>query len=102
MSKYKEKEKEKEPVKRGPKKKVVQTPSQVVDSNFFNAPGQDIDKYNLSNDKFYEIKKFKKSERVRHGVGKLVLRHSLPALRLEYPYVYFIIIIFYFVLLISF
>lgn len=41
------------------------------------------DPFNLSNDQFYESKK--RQDRVRHGVGKIVLRHSLPAVRLEFP-----------------
>lgn len=40
--------------------------------------------YNMSLDAHYESKR--KQVRLRHGVGKIVLRHSLPAVRLEYPY----------------
>jgi len=48
--------------------------------------GETIDFYNISNDKHYEFSK--KSERVRHGISRLSLRHTTPALQLEYPLVH--------------
>jgi len=74
--------------RRGRKKKVKPT----SDDDDYEPVGPNtlalgsLDPYNLSNDKFYEMKRQKKAERVRHGVGKLVMKHSLPTIRLDYPH----------------
>ena len=81
--------------RRGRKKKVKPTEGEP-EVTLSGVTATSLDPFNLSNDKFYEMKKQRKSERVRHGVGKLVLRHSLPAIRLEYPYVSFLFSFFLF------
>jgi len=42
---------------------------------------------NLSNDKYYTEGRQKQTERVRYGANQLALKHTGPALRLEYPLV---------------
>jgi transcription initiation factor TFIID subunit 1 len=45
-----------------------------------------LDKFNLSNDRYYEIHKTAKSGLVRQEFGKASVQHSLPALRLSLPF----------------
>ncbi|KAJ2496811.1 hypothetical protein GGH96_005562 [Coemansia sp. RSA 1972] len=45
-----------------------------------------VDRFNLSNDHFYEALQEGKVHRVRQTFGQLVVAHSLPSLRLQPPY----------------
>ncbi|KAJ2157128.1 hypothetical protein GGF46_004718 [Coemansia sp. RSA 552] len=45
-----------------------------------------VDRFNLSNDHFYEALQEGKVHRVRQTFGQLVIAHSLPSLRLQAPY----------------
>ncbi|KAJ2754357.1 hypothetical protein IWQ56_006512, partial [Coemansia nantahalensis] len=45
-----------------------------------------VDRFNLSNDHFYEALQEGKVHRVRQTFGQLIVAHSLPALRLLPPY----------------
>ncbi|KAJ1746642.1 hypothetical protein LPJ79_005767 [Coemansia sp. RSA 1821] len=45
-----------------------------------------VDRFNLSNDHFYEALQEGKVHRVRQTFGQLVFAHSLPSLRLQPPY----------------
>ncbi|KAJ1953468.1 hypothetical protein GGI12_006005, partial [Dipsacomyces acuminosporus] len=45
-----------------------------------------VDKFNLSNDHFYEALQEGKVHRVRQTFGQLIIAHSLPSLRLQPPY----------------
>ena len=45
------------------------------------------DKFNLSNDHFYELAKDGGRRRVRQTFGQLVVEHSYPAQKLQLPFV---------------
>ncbi|KAJ1903994.1 hypothetical protein LPJ81_002758 [Coemansia sp. IMI 209127] len=45
-----------------------------------------VDRFNLSNDHFYEALQEGKVHRVRQTFGQLIVAHSLPSLRLQPPY----------------
>ncbi|KAJ2558113.1 hypothetical protein EV175_000958, partial [Coemansia sp. RSA 1933] len=45
-----------------------------------------VDRFNLSNDHFYEALQGGKVHRVRQTFGQLIIAHSLPSLRLQPPY----------------
>ncbi|KAJ1729914.1 hypothetical protein LPJ61_003296 [Coemansia biformis] len=45
-----------------------------------------VDRFNLSNDHFYEALQEGKVHRVRQTFGQLIIAHSLPSLRLQPPY----------------
>ncbi|KAG0305411.1 hypothetical protein BGZ98_004180 [Dissophora globulifera] len=45
-----------------------------------------IDRFNLSNDRFYEIHKEGRFHRVRQTFGQLVVQHALPAVKLMKPW----------------
>ncbi|KAL1915122.1 uncharacterized protein VTP21DRAFT_7603 [Calcarisporiella thermophila] len=45
-----------------------------------------IDRYNISNDRFYEAQRDGRFHRVRQTFGQLVVQHSLPALKLQSPF----------------
>ena len=50
-------------------------------------PGQIRDKFNLSNDQFYEVAKDGGRHRVRQTFGQLVVEHAYPAQKLQLPFV---------------
>lgn len=50
-------------------------------------PGQMRDKFNLSNDHFYEVAKEGGRHRVRQTFGQLVVEHAYPAQKLQLPFV---------------
>src|ERR1700678_3849202 len=50
-------------------------------------PGQIRDKFNLSNDHFYEVAKEGGRHRVRQTFGQLVVEHAYPAQKLQLPFV---------------
>ncbi|KAJ2226702.1 hypothetical protein H4R99_004645 [Coemansia sp. RSA 1722] len=45
-----------------------------------------VDRFNLSNDHFYEALQGGQTHRVRQTFGQLIVAHSLPSLRLQPPY----------------
>ena len=45
------------------------------------------DKFNLSNDQFYEVSKEGGRHRVRQTFGQLVVEHAYPAQKLQLPFV---------------
>lgn len=45
------------------------------------------DKFNLSNDHFYEVSKEGGRHRVRQTFGQLVVEHAYPAQKLQLPFV---------------
>lgn len=45
------------------------------------------DKFNLSNDQFYEVAKDGGRHRVRQTFGQLVVEHAYPAQKLQLPFV---------------
>lgn len=45
------------------------------------------DKFNLSNDQFYEVSKEGGKHRVRQTFGQLVVEHAYPAQKLQLPFV---------------
>lgn len=47
---------------------------------------QELDKFNLSNDRMYEVSK-EQRHRVRQTLGQLVVRHAWPAVKLQLPFV---------------
>lgn len=49
--------------------------------------GQIRDKFNLSNDHFYEVAKDGGKHRVRQTFGQLVVEHAYPAQKLQLPFV---------------
>ena len=49
--------------------------------------GQIRDKFNLSNDHFYEVAKEGGRHRVRQTFGQLVVEHAYPAQKLQLPFV---------------
>lgn len=49
--------------------------------------GQPRDKYNLSNDHYYEVSKDGLRHRVRQTFGQLVVQHAYPAQKLQLPFV---------------
>ena len=49
--------------------------------------GQARDKFNLSNDHFYEVSKEGGRHRVRQTFGQLVVEHAYPAQKLQLPFV---------------
>jgi hypothetical protein len=49
--------------------------------------GQIRDKFNLSNDHFYEVSKEGGRHRVRQTFGQLVVEHAYPAQKLQLPFV---------------
>lgn len=49
--------------------------------------GQIRDKFNLSNDQFYEVAKEGGRHRVRQTFGQLVVEHAYPAQKLQLPFV---------------
>jgi len=51
--------------------------------------GQIRDKFNLSNDQFYEVSKEGGRHRVRQTFGQLVVEHAYPAQKLQLPFVSF-------------
>lgn len=51
--------------------------------------GQIRDKFNLSNDHFYEVAKDGGRHRVRQTFGQLVVEHAYPAQKLQLPFVSF-------------
>ncbi|KAF9939086.1 hypothetical protein BGZ65_011577 [Modicella reniformis] len=77
---------------RGKRGKKVQLPAyRVVTKN--NDPSEaetnrnlQIDRFNLSNDRFYEIHKEGRFHRVRQTFGQLVVQHALPAVKLMKPW----------------
>ncbi|KAF9171616.1 hypothetical protein BGX21_008150 [Mortierella sp. AD011] len=76
-------------VKRG--KKVVFPAYRVVTNT--NDPSEaethrklQIDRFNLSNDRFYEAHKEGRFHRVRQTFGQLVVQHALPAVKLMKPW----------------
>ena len=46
---------------------------------------QELDKFNLSNDRMYEVSK-EQRHRVRQTLGQLVVRHAWPAVKLQLPF----------------
>lgn len=52
---------------------------------------QPRDKFNLSNDHFYEVSKEGGRHRVRQTFGQLVVEHAYPAQKLQLPFVCFIV-----------
>lgn len=48
---------------------------------------QPRDKFNLSNDNFYEVSKTGAHHRVRQTFGQLVVEHAYPAQKLQLPFV---------------
>jgi transcription initiation factor TFIID subunit 1 len=42
---------------------------------------------NLSNDKFYEVSREARLQRVRQTFGQLIVQHTIPAIKLQLPYV---------------
>ena len=52
--------------------------------------GQIRDKFNLSNDHFYEVAKDGGRHRVRQTFGQLVVEHAYPAQKLQLPFVSFV------------
>lgn len=48
---------------------------------------QTRDKFNLSNDHFYEVTKEGGRHRVRQTFGQLVVEHAYPAQKLQLPFV---------------
>lgn len=50
-----------------------------------NAPAKD--KFNLSNDQYYEVSKDGARHRVRQTFGQLVVEHAYPAQKLQLPFV---------------
>ena len=54
----------------------------------FRLDGTQIrDKFNLSNDQFYEVSKDGGRHRVRQTFGQLVVEHAYPAQKLQLPFV---------------
>ena len=49
--------------------------------------GQARDKFNLSNDHFYEVSKEGGRHRVRQTFGQLIVEHAYPAQKLQLPFV---------------
>jgi len=49
--------------------------------------GHARDKFNLSNDHFYEVSKEGGRHRVRQTFGQLVVEHAYPAQKLQLPFV---------------
>ena len=49
--------------------------------------GQPRDKFNLSNDQYYEVSKDGSRHRVRQTFGQLVVQHAYPAQKLQLPFV---------------
>jgi len=45
------------------------------------------DKFNLSNDHFYEVSKDGARHRVRQTFGELIVEHAYPAQKLQLPFV---------------
>lgn len=73
-----------------------------VSSSYFNVPvaqefrprkrlrldnAQVKDKFNLSNDQFYDVSKDGSRHRVRQTFGDLVVEHAYPAQKLQLPFV---------------
>ena len=52
-----------------------------MDANLFK------DKFNLSNDQYYEVSKEGASRRIRQTFGQLVVEHAYPAQKLQLPFV---------------
>ena len=48
---------------------------------------QPKDKFNISNDQFYEVSKEGGRHRVRQTFGQLVVEHAYPAQKLQLPFV---------------
>lgn len=46
-----------------------------------------LQRYNISNDEAYDLLKENKQSKVRSTIGQLTIEHSMPALRLQTPYV---------------
>lgn len=46
-----------------------------------------LQRYNISNDEAYDLLKENKQSKVRSTIGQLTIEHSMPALRLQAPYV---------------
>ena len=50
-------------------------------------PTRDLSqRYNISNDEAYDLLKENHQSKIRSTIGNLTVEHSLPALRLQYPY----------------
>lgn len=46
-----------------------------------------LQRYNISNDEAYDLLKENKQSKVRSTIGQLTIEHTMPALRLQTPYV---------------
>lgn len=54
-------------------------------------------RYNISNDEAYDLLKENHQNKVRSTIGQLNIEHSMPALRLQTPYVSFTVLIFVYI-----
>lgn len=57
------------------------------------SPAKVLRRYNISNDEAYHLLKENHQSKVRINLGNLVVEHSMPALRLQYPYVSCILLV---------
>ena len=46
-----------------------------------------LSRYNISNDEAYDLLKENHQSKVRSTLGNVAVSHSMPALRLQWPYV---------------
>lgn len=46
-----------------------------------------IQRYNISNDDAYDLLKENHQSKIRSTLGNLTVEHSMPAIRLQFPYV---------------
>ena len=46
-----------------------------------------LQRYNISNDEAYDLLKENHQSKVRSTLGNLTVEHSMPAVRLQWPYV---------------
>ena len=66
--------------------------AQLTNSNFKRGGNSKVtesvlQRYNISNDEAYDLLKENHQSKVRSTLGNLAVEHSVPALRLQYPYV---------------
>lgn len=61
------------------------TPTPAVDGE--PAKKVSLSRFNLANDRYYDTNYTGKLVRVRQTFGQLVVQHSLPALKLQPPFV---------------
>ena len=63
-------------------------PTRRIGGEFKRRVNKDLtQRYNISNDEAYDLLKGNMQNKVRSAIGQLEIEHTMPALRLQSPYV---------------